>query len=107
MEDLLELILGDIKDDVQKLNDFLIACNITPKKKSLKELIKDLDKIIAIKKGEKYIGIETVDGVVCNIANIDGIVKKQDLPADILRGYYLYKDGKIILDEKLRQKIWG
>ena len=100
-------MIEDIKVDVKKLYDYLDSCNVTPTRKALGPLIKDLEKIIAIRKNKKYIGIDTVDGIIVGYADVDGIVEYQELPEDVLRGYYRYENGKIILDEKLRLKIWG
>ena len=100
-------MIRDIQVDADKLHDFLVSCGVHPQTRKLEELINHLERIIAIRVGKQYIGVETVDDIVVGVANINGIIERQELPDDILRGYYVYRDGKIILDEKLRQKIWG
>jgi len=107
MNELIEKIIRDVELDAKELYDFLVSCNVQPSSKKLEELIRQLDNIVAIRNGKEYIGVETVDGIVVGYSNIDGIIPRQTLPEDVLRGYYRYDNGKITLDEKLRQKIWG
>lgn len=108
MEDYLELkIEEELTEIIQDLEKFLNECNVEVSSKTLYSMIRGLDKIIAIRKGKSYIGVTlNSNGYVQKINKIDTIVAEQELPTDILRGYYKIEDGKLILDEQMREKLW-
>ena len=101
----LNLLLDEL---IEKLYAFLLSCGVVPKNKKLETLINSLDQIIAIKNKKTYYGIDfDENNVIKQISFIKGIVEnKGELPSDILRGYYCYNNGKIILNENLRKKLW-
>ena len=41
-----------------------------------------------------------IDGYITNLTKVDGILESQPFPVDILRGYYKYVNGQLILDER-------
>jgi len=102
-------VLDELDLFLNKFYDYLISCGVQPKNKKLKTLIDCLDEVIAMKENKTYYGVDIDnDNIVKNIFVVQGIVENcSKLPSDILRGYYYYKKGKIVLDEKLRQKLWG
>lgn len=97
-----------IDELIDKLYLFLLECDVKPKDKKLSTLVKSLDSIIAMKKDKTYYGVKFDENkVINNILEVDGIVlNSNDLPLDLLRGYYKYEKGKIVLDEILRTKLW-
>ncbi len=102
-----DVLIREMDDVADRLYRFLLSCGVKPETKTLYGMIRDLDKIVAIRKDKSYIGVTTdSDGIINKVAEIDGILQKQELPADILRGYYRYENGNYVLDEALRQKIW-
>jgi antitoxin component YwqK of YwqJK toxin-antitoxin module len=107
MIDLVEtnILLDELLD---KLYDFLLSCDVTPKNKKLETLINSLNDIIAMKKNKLFYGVSLdKNNIVKQVYDINGLVEnKGQLPDDILRGYYYYENGKILLDENLRRKLW-
>ena len=104
-----DLLIGDYIEDIDKISneliDFLEDCNISlsikDKSKSFKYLVSRLNEIIAIRKDRKYYAVQLDEnGYIISLSNVDGILQEQELPEDILRGYYIYEDGKFVLDER-------
>lgn len=102
-------VLDELDVFLEKFYEYLISCGVQPKNKKLKTLITCLDELIAMKEDKTYYGVDVdSNNIIKNIFVVQGIVENNiKLPNDILRGYYHYEKGKIVLDEKLRQKLWG
>ncbi len=104
----LELRFIEIIDTInEKLYTFLDSCGVVVNDRTTANMLSLLENVIAIKKNKSYTGVTfSDDGVITNLNKIDGIVVTEDFPSDILRGYYKYDNGKIKIDEILRQKLW-
>jgi hypothetical protein len=107
---MIELVetLALIDELSEKLYEFLLSCDVSPKNKKLSTLIDSLEKVTAIKKEKDYYGVNfDENNVIKSVSLIKGIVEnKSELPSDVLRGYYRYEQGEIYLDEKLQMKLW-
>ena len=109
MEEYLENIIAeDLEEAVDLLAKYLQSCGIDLTSKTLFADIKRLNDVIAIKKSKQNLDMNVNDtGYITNILDIKEIVEKQQVPVDVLRGYYKYENGKIVLDERRRQELWG
>ena len=102
----------DIQELSDKLINFLEQCNVKipklQKEQSFYSLLNKLDRVVAIRKDKTYYGVETdSSGYIKKIIDIDGIIEKMDIPSDINKGYYRYENGNFILDERMKEEIWG
>lgn len=103
-----DTMIDELEAISSKLSRFLESCGVKPKDRTIHNQLEQLDEVIALRSGRSYIGLQTQpDGVITGFVAVNGIVEEQALPPDLLRGYWRYRDGKIELDEELRQKIWG
>lgn len=104
--DIVQVIISDIDLWSNQLRTFLDANGIEAKNKKLYELI-DLVKSLKVKlKNTKYVSLVLdSNGYIVGINKMDDFVEYDGLPSDIADGYYLYKEGKIILDEERQRQI--
>lgn len=104
---LTERIVRDMDDLALKLQKFLVANGVTPSDSKITSLIESFEHLNIIKPGEKYIHFTiSKDGYISGEGEFGAIVEKQELPADIFRGYYKVENKKIVLDEQQRHKLW-
>lgn len=101
----------EISDELElmknKIESFLKDCNIEVTSKTFWSMLKKLDEVIAVRKDKSYIGVTLNDrGYVTTINSIDTIIDEQELPMDILRGYYKIENGKLVVDELMKDKLW-
>lgn len=106
--DYLENMISEELDYLlNELIKFLNDCGIELTSKTFNSAIRKLQEVIAIRKEKSYIGLTLNDlGYVRKFNEIDTIIEKQNLPEDILRGYYKIENGKIVLDERMKEKLW-
>lgn len=87
-----------------RLELFLQNCGVSYESRSLIDLVNKLDEVIAVRENKKYISLETnKEGYVTGFGDLDGILDVTDgkeLPDDLLRGYYKYENGDLVLDER-------
>lgn len=94
-------VIDSLIDTNKKLELFLNECNVSTPNKTLKSMIEKLEEIIAIRNNKTYMAVSlNVDGYITNLTKVDGILELQPFPVDILRGYYKYVNGQLILDER-------
>jgi hypothetical protein len=103
-----EQLVLDLDALAKKIQVFLIEHSVKPKDSRLSSLIEALEDLNIIIPGVQYHHF-TLDtkGYITDIGNFGNIVEKTEvLPVDVTRGYYKIQNGKIVLDEKQRQKLW-
>jgi hypothetical protein len=87
-----------------RLELFLQNCGVKYESNSLIDLVNKLDEVIAVRENKKYVSLETDNkGYVTSYGRLDGVLEASDseeLPQDLLRGYYKYENNKLVLDER-------
>lgn len=103
-----EQIVRDMDDLAMKLQTFLLEHGVKPSDSKLSSLVKSFDNLnIIIPEKEYYHFKLSKEGYIKEFTEFGAVVESnQELPSDVTRGYYKVEDGKIVLDEKQRQKLW-
>lgn len=103
-----EQIVRDMDDLAMKLQTFLLEHGVKPSDSKLSSLVKSFNDLNVIVPGKKYYHFEiNKEGYIKDFSQFGAAIEsKETLPVDITRGYYRVEDGKIVLDEKQRQKLW-
>jgi len=100
-KDIETIYLEDLDYINLRLAEFLEDCGVDVKNKSLYSMINRLDDVVAVKDNKKYYSIQVDENnYITSVNKMDGIIEQQELPEDILRGYYVYQDGSFKIDEK-------
>lgn len=104
--DILEALLNKLKYD---LKTFLTSVTGLEQNGDLNELVKLLKTLLVINENEDYeLYTFDDDGYINGITDLYGrILKKQDLPYDILNGYYTIKDNKIVKDDVRYNQLYN
>lgn len=104
---ILEKLINDLEIINNKLYHFLVDCGVQPKDRKLSTLVELLDDILVIKSNKQYLGIQTnKQGYVTDIIVIDGVLEYTPMPDDVKKGYYKLIDNKLVVDEKMKVKLW-
>ena len=104
---LTERIVRDMDDLALKLQKYLVENGVTPSDSKITSLVESFNKLNVIKPDTEYIHFTiSEEGYISGEEKFGAIVEKQELPADIFRGYYKVEDKKIVLDEEQRHKLW-
>ena len=104
---LTERIVRDMDDLALKLQKYLVENGVTPSDSKITSLVESFEKLNVIKPDTEYIHFTiSKEGYISGEEEFGAIVEKQELPADIFRGYYKVEDEKIVLDEEQRHKLW-
>ncbi len=102
-----ERIVRDIDDLALKLQKFLVENGVTPSDSKITSLVESFNKLNVLKPSVEYIHFTLGEGgYISGEQPFGAVVEKQELPADIFRGYYKVEDKKIVLDEEQRHKLW-
>lgn len=103
-----EQLVRDMDDLAMKLQTFLLEHGVKPSDSKLSSLVKAFDDLNIIIPGKEYYHFEiSKDGYIKDFAEFGAVVQSdQVVPVDVTRGYYKVEGGKIVLDEKQRQKLW-
>lgn len=103
-----EQIVLDLDSLAKKIQVFLIERGVTPKDSRLSSLVQALEDLNIIVPSKEYYHFRLdKNGFIKEVGDFGGIAeKKQALPVDVTRGYYKIENGKIVLDEAQRQKLW-
>ena len=102
-----QLIQRDITKLARSLQEYLTSCGVTPADNKLSTLIEALHETKTIKQGVDYLHLRVnADGYITELEEFGDVIIKEKLPADITRGYYKPVNGKPILDELMRRKLW-
>lgn len=103
-----EQLVLDLDSIAKKIQVFLIEHGVTPNDSRLSSLVKSLEDLNIIVPTKEYYHFRLdKNGFIREVGDFGGIVeKKETLPVDITRGYYKIENGKIVLDEAQRQKLW-
>lgn len=106
--DLSATILNDLDSFLKRVNATLADFGIHEDIKKLSELENFLKRIRILKPKESYIGVTLdVDGYIKTVQPLHDFVIKQDVPRDILQGYYKILNGVIFLDSTRQALLWG
>lgn len=96
-----------VKKLAKALHEYLLSCGVIPKDGKLSTLIAEVDNIKAIKPGIEYIHLKVnKNGYITQFEDFGDVIEKIQVPADITRGYYKVVDGKLVVDELMRRKLW-
>ncbi len=106
--DLKTLILQDLEKFVRDVNDYLREHSVNLKVNNLQGVLDALHQLRVLKPSQEYIGV-TLDseGYIKSVQPLHDFVVKQDVPIDILQGYYKILNGVIRLDPKRQALLWG
>lgn len=104
---ILEKLINDLEIINNKLYHFLVDCGVHPNDRKLSTLVGLLDDILVIKGNKKYLGVQTnKQGYVTDVIVIDGVLEYTPMPDDVEKGYYKLIDNKLVVDEKMKVKLW-
>lgn len=106
--DLKTLILQDLEKFVKDVNDYLREHSVNLKVNNLQGVLDALHQLRVLKPSQEYIGVTLdSDGYIKSIQPLHDFVIKQDVPKDILQGYYKILNGVIFLDSTRQALLWG
>ena len=106
--DLKTLILQDLEKFVRDVNDYLREHSVNLKVDNLQGVLDALHQLRVLKPSQEYIGVTLdSDGYIKTIQPLHDFVVKQDVPIDILQGYYKILNGVIFLDGTRQALLWG
>lgn len=105
--DLKTLILQDLSKLLADVNIYLYTNGIKERVDDLSDILVVLNKLRVLKPSQNYLGV-TLDsnGYIVDIAPLHDFVLEQDVPSDILRGYYKIQDGLLYLDKERQALLW-
>lgn len=104
---ILEKLINDLEIINNKLYHFLVDCGVQPNDRKLSTLVGLLDDILVIKRNKQYLGVQTnKQGYVTDVIVIDGVLEYTSMPDDVKKGYYKLIDNKLVVDEKMKVKLW-
>lgn len=105
--DLKTLILQDLEKFVKDVNDYLREHSVNLKVTNLQGVLDALHQLRVLKPSQEYIGVTLdSDGYIKSIQPLHDFVIKQDVPTDILQGYYKIFNGVIFLDSTRQALLW-
>lgn len=105
--DLKTLILQDLEKFVKDVNDYLREHSVNLKVTNLQGVLDALHQLRVLKPSQEYIGVTLdSDGYIKSIQPLHDFVIKQDVPKDILQGYYKILNGVIFLDSTRQAILW-
>lgn len=105
--DLKTLILQDLEKFVKDVNDYLREHSVNLKVNNLQGVLDALHQLRVLKPSQEYIGVTLdSDGYIKSIQPLHDFVIKQDVPKDILQGYYKILNGVIFLDSTRQAILW-
>ena len=106
--DLKTLILQDLEKFVKDVNDYLREHSVNLKVNNLQDVLDALHQLRVLKPSQEYIGVTLDnDGYIKTVQPLHDFVIKQDVPTDILQGYYKILNGVIFLDNTRQALLWG
>lgn len=105
--DLKTLILQDLSKLLADVNIYLYENGIKERVDTLSDILVVLGKLRVLKPSQNYLGV-TLDsnGYIIDINQLHDFVLEQDVPEDVLRGYYKIKDGVLYLDKERQALLW-
>lgn len=101
-------IVKDIDELAANLQKFLIEGGVKPEDSKLTSLVKAFERLLVIAPQKEYHHfITNKDGFIIDVETFGAVIEKDgELPPDIFRGYYKIVEGKLVLDEAQRRKLW-
>ena len=105
--DLKTLILQDLSKLLADMNIYLYENGIKERVEDLADILVVLNKLRVLKPSQNYLGV-TLDsnGYIIDINKLHDFVLEQDVPEDVLRGYYKIQNGVLYLDKERQALLW-
>lgn len=105
--DLKTLILQDLSKLLADINIYLYENGIKERVEDLADILVVLNKLRVLKPSQNYLGV-TLDsnGYIVDINSLHDFVLEQDVPEDVLRGYYKIQNGVLYLDKERQALLW-
>ena len=105
--DLKTLILQDLSKLLADINIYLYENGIKERVEDLADILVVLNKLRVLKPSQNYLGV-TLDsnGYIVDINSLHDFVLEQDVPEDVLRGYYKIQNGLLYLDKERQALLW-
>jgi hypothetical protein len=103
------VILQELELHIERLHNFLLSCGIKPKDKKLSTLTEALKEVKALKPNVNYIAYKVNEyGFIDNAVKMATFTQVNQLPVDILRGYYrIDTKGNLVVDYARKNVLWG
>lgn len=101
------ILLNDLEELIKNVNATLTTYGVNEKITTLSDLQNLLDRLRVLKPKDEYLGVTLdSDGFIVEINPLHDFVVKQDVPEDVLRGYYKIQNGVIYLDKERQALLW-
>lgn len=105
--DLKTLILQDLEKFIKDMNDYLHEHSVNIRVNDLKGALDALHQLRILKPTQEYIGVTVnSDGYIKSVQPLHDFVIKQEVPIDVLHGYYRIINGVISLDSARQALLW-
>jgi hypothetical protein len=103
------LLFKHVEKHVDILYNFLVSCGLKPKDKQLSTLTEALKEVKALKPTVQYIAYQiNGNGFVDKAIDMVTFTEVNDVPKDILRGYYKVDEkGNLVIDYGRKAILWG
>jgi hypothetical protein len=106
--EVLKEYLAQADEFAEKIIIFIRSKGVEVKSSKFSDILKGLEELYVLQKQKEYIAVDLDrKGFIKLYNNMDEIIEAQDLPEDILRGYYKIKNNKVVLDKKRQKELWG
>lgn len=108
MDKSVDLLLKEVDDFLDDLIKYIEENGGKVRGKKLGDIKEGLHRLNVVNPKKSYFAFDlNENGFVYGYNKVDAIVENQEIPEDILRGYYKIKRNKLVLDKNRQNQLWG
>lgn len=103
----IEYVLKEVEDLIVTLTKFLQERGVSVSSTKIADLLAALERLQTVDQNKTYISVQLdKNGYVKLYNKMDALLQNQDIPDDLIRGYYKIKKNKPFLDKKRQEQLW-